>query len=119
MVRLEPRASWVDSQLEQADVVRAPHLIDAEVIGVIRRYVLQGQVDAHTGERALADYEKLRMTRLPHMPLLRRVWELRDNVSAADGFYVALAEVLGAPLVTTNASLARVPRLEIEIRAFA
>jgi predicted nucleic acid-binding protein len=119
VLRLEPRASWVDEQLMRAEVVRAPHVIDAEVVGVIRRYVLRGLVGALVGERALADYERLRMTRFPHMPLLRRVWELRESVSAADGFYVALAETLGAPLVTTDAALARVPGLKIEIRAFA
>ena len=118
VLRLEPRASWVESQLEQADVVRAPHVIDAEVVGVIRRFALGGAIGVSVAERALGDYEALRMLRFPHTPLVQRVWELRNNVSAADGFYVALAEALDAPLVTTDASLARVPGLEIEIRAF-
>jgi len=47
------------------------------------------------------------------------VWELRNNITAADGFYVALAEALDVPLVTTDASIARIPGLEIEIRTFA
>ena len=119
VLRLEPRASCVDSQLEQAAVLRAPHVIDAEVVGAIRRYFLRGSISSTVGELALGDYESMRMIRFPHKPLLHRVWELRNNLSAADGLYVALAEALDAPLVTTDASLARVPGLDIEIRAFA
>lgn len=119
VLRLEPQASWVESQLEQASVVRAPHVIDAEVVGAIRRLALTGAVDAATAEQALDDYARLRLVRYPAKPLLRRVWELRHNVTVADGLYVALAESLGVALVTTDRSMARAPGMDVEIRTFA
>jgi len=115
----EPSASWVVEQLRAAERIRAPHLIDAEVLAAVRRAVMAGWIPPERGTRALADYAVLRLVRFPHKPLMARAWALRDNVTAADALYVALAETLGAPLVTTDASLARAPGLEIEIRAFA
>jgi predicted nucleic acid-binding protein len=114
----EPHA-WVLEQLERAERVRAPHVIDAEVLAAIRRASIAGWISPERGTSALGDYAALRLIRFPHKPLMNRAWLLRDNVTAADGLYVALAEALGAPLVTTDASLARVPGLEIEVRAFA
>jgi predicted nucleic acid-binding protein len=118
-LRLEPQASWVESQLDGIELVRAPHVIDAEVLGTIRRYVLYGLVDAEAGAQALDDYHSLRLVRYPAKPLLWRAWELRHNLTAADALYVALAESLGAVLLTTDRALARGPALEIEIRSFA
>jgi predicted nucleic acid-binding protein len=114
-----PTALWVVEQLESARRVRAPHVIDPEVVGALRRMVLRGRVSAGRATLAVDDFAALRLIRFPHKPLLARVWELRNNVSAADGFYVALAEALDAPLVTTDTSLARAPGLRIEIRSFA
>lgn len=115
----EPMASWVRTEMRSADRIRAPHVIDPEVLGAVRRFVLARTVSAERGRAAMDDFAALPIVRFPHRRFLARVWTLRDNISAADGFYVALAEVLGAPLVTTDASLARVAGLEIEIRAFA
>ena len=115
----EPIASWVVEQLESAERIRAPHVIDAEVLAAVRRAAISGWISPERGSRALRDYAGLRLVRFPHRRLMSRAWALRDNVTAADGLYVALAEVLGVPLVTTDASLARAPGLEIEVRAFA
>jgi predicted nucleic acid-binding protein len=115
----EPMASWVRTEMRGADRVRAPHVIDPEVLGAIRRFVLARRISAERGRAAIDDFAALPIVRFPHRRFLAGVWALRDNVAAADGFYVVLADVLGVPLVTTDASLARAPGLEIEIRAFA
>ncbi len=115
----EPMASWVRTQMRSAPRIRAPHVIDSEVLGALRRLVLAGELPPERGGKALDDFTALPIIRFAHRRLLRRVWALRDNVTAADGLYVALAEALDAPLVTTDAPLARAPGLEIEIRAFA
>lgn len=84
-----------------------PHLLDVEVAQVVRRYVLRGRVTADGGRRALEDLRMLDLARHPHDALLPRIWALRDNVSAYDAAYVALAEALEAPLLTCDRGLAR------------
>jgi predicted nucleic acid-binding protein len=67
---------------------------------------------------ATSDLAALAVTRYGHMPLLERVWELRMSLSAYDAAYVALAEVLEAPLVTTDAALARAPGIRARIEVY-
>ncbi len=93
--------------LDASETLHAPHLLDVEVTQVLRRYAISGGLDARRGERALADLLDLPLRRHPHTVLLRRAWELRRSISAYDAVYVALAEALGAPLVTRDARLAR------------
>jgi predicted nucleic acid-binding protein len=59
------------------------------------------------GRIALDDLLALPIRRHSHRLLLDRVWALRNNLSAYDAFYVALAEVLDAPLITRDGRLAR------------
>jgi predicted nucleic acid-binding protein len=89
--------------------LHAPHLLAAEVIQVLRRYVADGSIAAAVAEAALQDLVELGVALYGHEPFLPRVWELRSNVTAYDGLYVALAEVLDAPLVTFDRRLARAP----------
>jgi predicted nucleic acid-binding protein len=89
--------------------VHVPHLLDVEVLNVLRRQTLRGILARERGATALQDLENIQMTRYPHVPLLGRIWELRENVTAYDAAYVALAEALGAPLITRDARLARAP----------
>lgn len=93
--------------LRPSDSVHAPALIDLEVAQVLRRYVLTGQVPEHWARMALDIATAFPMTRYLHEPLMKRVWDLKDNVTAYDAAYVALAEALRAPLVTCDARLAR------------
>ena len=65
------------------------------------------------------DFAELSLIRYPHERLADRVWELRHNLTAYDGVFVALAEALGAPLVTCDARLAAAPELRAEIELFA
>lgn len=89
--------------------LHAPHLIDVEVAQAMRRYVRRGQLDADAAALALEDLRLLDIERHPHEALLDRVWSLRDNMTAYDAVYVALAEALDSMLLTCDAKLARAP----------
>ncbi len=91
--------------------VAAPALLDLEVASVLRRQLSRGRLDARRARLALDDLLDLPIQRTPHGPLLRRCWELRDNLSVYDAAYVALAEALEVPLVTADARLARASRV--------
>jgi predicted nucleic acid-binding protein len=86
--------------------LHAPHLLDLEVAQVLRRLVREGAVSAHRADQAIEDLLDLRITRYLHFVLLPRIWQLRNNFSAYDAAYVALAERLGARLLTRDARLA-------------
>ena len=101
----------------EGETLYAPHLLDLEVTQVLRRYARAGQLSALRGVEALEDLSDLPLVRYPHEFLLRRIWELRETVTAYDAVYLALAEVLAAPLVTRDAALAssRAHRARIEL----
>ncbi len=87
----------------------APHLIDVEVFGVIRREWLRGALDSTAAGQAVADLRDWPGERYGHRQLLERAWELRDTVRGWDAVYVALAEALDVPLLTTDRRLAAAP----------
>ena len=89
--------------------LHAPHLLDVEVAQVLRRYVREKSISELRGEEALEDLGDLPLNRYPHDFLLPRVWELRATLTAYDAVYVALAEVLRAPLLTCDARIAAAP----------
>ena len=97
--------------------LHAPHLLDVEVTAALRRRVRMGQTTERHAERALTDLANLAAFRWDHEPLLPRVWQLRDNVATYDACYVALAELLGAPLITTDAALSRAPGISCTVEA--
>lgn len=109
LVLESPRARWVSAALAEhgADGLLAPHVVDAEVIGIIRREHLSGSVDGTRADAAVRMLASWPAERIPHVPLLPRAWELRSNVRSWDAFYVALAEAVDAPLLTLDARLAR------------
>jgi predicted nucleic acid-binding protein len=86
--------------------LHAPHLLDVEVAQVIRRYAANGEIDSERGRAALTDLADFPLHRYPHDFLLPRVWDLRNNLTAYDAVYVALAEALDAPLLTRDRRLA-------------
>lgn len=88
------------------DEFHAPHVADVEVTQGLRRLVRVGEVSPIRAAEALADLADLDLHRHPHLDLLPRAWKLRENVTAYDGMYVALAEALDAPLVTCDRPLA-------------
>jgi len=96
----------MDRALDASERMHAPHLLDVEVTQVLRRLVQRKEIAAARAEQALEDLAKLLIERHEHQSLVSRVWQLRDSISAYDGVYVALAEALGAPLLTCDAKLA-------------
>ena len=90
----------------QRESLHTPHLLDLEVVQVLRRLVRERAVSAHRADEAIQDFLDLRTTRYPHFVLLPRIWQLRDNFSAYDAAYVVLAEKLGATLITRDRRLA-------------
>jgi predicted nucleic acid-binding protein len=88
------------------ETLHTPHLLDLEVTQVLRRLLLHGVVTAHRADEAVRDLLDLRINRYPHFVLLPRIWQLRNNFSAYDAAYIALAENLGAALVTRDGRLA-------------
>ncbi len=91
------------------DAVVCPHLADAEVLHALRAQVLNGEITSVDAARIVTVWERLGVERVDVRGLLGRIWELRDNVSAYDATYVAVAEATGASLVTADARLARAP----------
>lgn len=105
-----PAAYQVEERLfDTRQTVHAPHLLDIEVAHVIRRFTARGDIAVDTGLAALANLMDLRVHRYQHDFLLPRVWELRNNLTAYDAVYVALAEALDATLVTCDRRLATAP----------
>lgn len=90
----------------ERETLHAPHLLDVEVAQVMRRYARTGQMNTVRGFQALQDLDDFPVTRYAHQPFLPRIWQLRDNVTACDAAYIALAEALAAPLLTRDAKLA-------------
>jgi predicted nucleic acid-binding protein len=101
------------------ETLHAPHLLDLEVAQVLRRYALQGEVDVDRATQALTDLADLPLDRYSHEFLLRRIWELRHNLTAYDAAYVALAEALDAPLLTCDRALADVPGVTAAVEVLA
>lgn len=96
----------VRARLAADDDLAAPHLIDVEVLNMIRRHALSGSLDPTAAALAVDDLRTWPGERYGHRSLIERAWELRDNVRGWDAFYVALAEALDAPLLTLDARLA-------------
>ena len=86
--------------------LHAPHLLDLEVAQVVRRYVRDKVITAQRGQEALEDLNGLPLNRYPHDFLIPRVWRLRANLTAYDAVYVALSELLEAPLLTCDGGIA-------------
>ena len=95
----------------------APHIIDVEVFGIIRREHQRGHLDRTEATQALEDLRDWPGERFGHRLLLARAWELRATVRGWDAMYVALAEALKAVLVTTDGRLAAAtgPTCPIEV----
>lgn len=106
-----PAAGAIEARLfEPGETLHAPHLVDLEVVQVIRRHAADGVIDARRGGAMLAYLAGFPLHRYPHYSLLPRVWELRNNFTAYDAAYVALAETLAAPLLTLDRHLASAAR---------
>jgi predicted nucleic acid-binding protein len=99
----------------RGETIHVPALLDLEVAQVLRRYVGRGDMTAARARLALDLLVQFPMERYVHEPLLWRIWELRENLTAYDAAYVALAEGLRAPLLTCDARLANSPGVRADV----
>jgi predicted nucleic acid-binding protein len=98
-------AAQVAMRIRQPEqTLHAPHLMDLEVVQTLRRYVRSGEMPEGRAREALEDFCALPIERYPHDAFLDRIWQWRNNVTAYDAAYLALAEVLEAPLLTCDAA---------------
>lgn len=115
-LRLEPNYARVREHVAaSAGGVHVPHLFDLEVVHALRRYERGREIPAARLERAFGRLQGFGHKRYPHAPFLERIWRLRANVTAYDAVYLALAEALDAPLVTTDGRLSRAPGLRAAV----
>lgn len=87
------------------DGVSAPHLLDVEVLSVLRGLLLGGKLDPAAAEEARRDHFAFAINRYEVAPLADRIWHLRHRYTSYDATYLALAEALEAPLCTCDARL--------------
>ena len=90
----------------RGEILHGPVTIDAEIVHSLRRQTLAGRIDIGRAERALRRFIASPITRHPVEPLVPRMWSLRQNITAYDASYVALAESLALPLITRDRRLA-------------
>ena len=100
------------------DTLHTVHLLDVEFAQVLRRLVREGTLARKRAEEAMEDLIAVRVTRYPPVALLHRIWQLRQNLSAYDAAYVALAEELKAPLITRDQKIAAAPGHSATIEVF-
>lgn len=96
-------------RLAGAGTLHGPHLIDVEIAQTLRRLAARAEITSERATLALEHWAGLDVERYAHAPFLDRIWALKENFSAYDAAYVALAEVLQAPLVTGDQRLANAP----------
>ena len=110
------RAAAIASRLfAGGQTIHAPHLVDVEVLQVLRRYVSASTVADVRAREMMRDYLDMDLKRYPHDVLLERMWELRHNFTAYDAAYIALAEALEAPLITCDRALTSGHRAEVVV----
>jgi predicted nucleic acid-binding protein len=98
---------------------QAPHVLDLEVLSALRKQVAAGAVSVDRASLAAADLRRLPIGRSSHGPLIDRCWQLWENVTPYDASYVALAEMLGTTLVTTDGRLARAPGIRCHVEVLS
>lgn len=99
----------------RGETVAGPDLLRIEVTSVLRRHLQAGRLTIDQADAALSDVVDFPVRVFPTAPLLPRVWDLRDNLSAYDACYVALAEALDAPLLTADRRLANAPGIRCSV----
>jgi predicted nucleic acid-binding protein len=102
----------------RGQTLHVPHLFDIEVLHALRSLILRGTVSPERARLALSRLRDTQLTRYPHTYLMERMWELRENLSAYDAAYVALAEALDAPLITMDARLAQAPGIRAAVEVY-
>jgi predicted nucleic acid-binding protein len=97
------------AEVRVAGELAAPDLVDVETVAVLRKRWIAGSISDNRFAEAIDDLEVIELDRYPTLPLMRRCYELRANLTAYDATHVALAEVLGCELLTGDNRLGRAP----------
>lgn len=118
VLRRPDRGTWVAEQVLGGAPLHSSHLIDVEVVSALRRFALSGALSIPRAEEGLELFQQLGIQRHALHDLLSRIWSLRNSLTAYDASYVALAEALDAPLLTTDDRLARSTGHRAAITAF-
>jgi predicted nucleic acid-binding protein len=107
----------LNQRLHGTRLVHAPHVLDLEITSALRRHCALGWLTQDRGRQALEDFRNMRVLRHRHTPYLARIWQFRENFTAYDACYLALAEALDATLLTRDRALAsaRLQRGNIEV----
>ena len=104
----------IKAHVVQADVA-APAILDLEVLSALRRLERAGEIESERASEAVGDLAQLRARRVPVAELAEAAWKLRGSLRIADAFYVALARMLGAQLLTLDSRLAGAPALGVTV----
>jgi predicted nucleic acid-binding protein len=118
IVARNPAPGLIERLAEDGDL-HAPHLIDIEVLHALRRLNALGELSDERATDARSDFRQLTLVRYPHTALSERIWELRHNLTAYDSTFVALAELLKAPLITCDAGMDAAPNNTAQIELFS
>lgn len=111
----EEPGGLVRTRLTAETSVASPALIDLEFTNVLRGLLAKKSIGPRLGQRALMEFIQAPIQRYSHLALLDRVWRLRENLTAYDASYVALAELLGVDLLTIDRRLAGVPGIRCRV----
>ncbi len=103
-----PDGQWVTETIAGSDLA-APNLVEFESANIIRRHERAGIISADQAAQAHVDLLDLAIELWPYELLAARAWELRHNLSSYDASYVALAELIGATLVTLDERIRGAP----------
>jgi predicted nucleic acid-binding protein len=112
---VEKPGGTIRTRLSTPPCICAPDLIDAEFVNALRSLVTRGQLDERDAELALGDFATLPLERESTELLVRRMWQLRHNLTAYDAAYVVLAETLGVPLLTLDRRLSKIAGLRCTV----
>ena len=114
-----PGAERIRGRVEHPEEsLHVPHVMDLEVLHALRRQALRGVLSAARGAEAVQDLANIAFVRYPHAPLMERIWDLKEILTAYDAAYVALAEALDAPLITMDARLAQAPGVRAAVEVY-
>ena len=105
--------------INRETTLHAPHLIDLEIVQALRRYVISGEFQEARAVTAINHWLGLDVSRYPHEPFVTYIWQYRNNLTAYDAAYVALAKVLNAGLVTCDHALADITGLDATIEVIS
>ncbi len=110
-----PRAALIE-ELFVGDDLAAPDLINAEVLSVVRGWLLRRVIDLATARRAVHNLATAPVRRMATGGLISAVWDSYENLTPHDATYVALAHRLGCPLLTLDHRLTSAPGMGVEVR---